>query len=89
MMGCQSDYQHKLVVTGFNLEKRIHKDHILRKIAEKIDFHFIYDDFLSDLLMVDVLWKSLNSLKLDVLEYIFWDLCVRNHMDYIDDRTVF
>lgn len=44
MMGRQPLYQHKLFVTGFNLDKRIRKDHILRKIAEKIDFHFIYDD---------------------------------------------
>jgi transposase len=44
MMGRQPLYQHKLFVTGFNLDKRIRKDHILRKIAEKIDFHFIYDE---------------------------------------------
>jgi len=44
MMGRQSDYQHKLFVTGFNLDKRIRKDHILRKIAEKIDFDFIYNE---------------------------------------------
>jgi len=44
MMGRQPDYQHKLFVTGFNLDKRIRKDHILRKIAEKIDFDFIYKE---------------------------------------------
>lgn len=44
MMGRQTDYQHKLFVTGFNLDKRIRKDHILRKIEEKIDFDFIYDE---------------------------------------------
>ena len=44
MMGRQPVYQHKLFVTGFNLDKRIRKDHILRKIAEKIDFQFIYDE---------------------------------------------
>jgi len=44
MMGRQSDYQHKLFVKGFNLDKRIRKDHLLRKIAEKIDFNFIYDE---------------------------------------------
>jgi transposase len=43
-MGRQIDYQHKLFVTGFNLEKRIRKDHILRKISEKIDFDFIYEE---------------------------------------------
>ena len=42
MMGLQSSFQHKLFVMGFNLEKRIRNDHILRKILEKIDFNFIY-----------------------------------------------
>ena len=32
MMGRQLVYQHKLFVTGFNLDKRIRKDHILRNI---------------------------------------------------------
>jgi len=41
-MGYQSSFQHKLFVMGFSLEKRIRKDHILRKILEKIDFDFIY-----------------------------------------------
>jgi transposase len=44
MMGHQSDYQQKLFITGFNLDKRIPKDHILRKISEKIDFNFIYGE---------------------------------------------
>ncbi len=44
MMGHQPDFQHKLFITGFNLDKRIRKDHILRKISEKIDFHFIYKE---------------------------------------------
>jgi len=44
MMGYQPDYQHKLFVTGFNLGKRIRKDHILRKILKKIDFDFIYGE---------------------------------------------
>ena len=44
MMGHQRDYQHKLFVNGFNLDKRIRKDHILRKIAEKIDFDFTYKE---------------------------------------------
>ena len=43
MMGRQNDYQHKFFITGFNLDKRIRKDHILRKISEKIDFDFIYE----------------------------------------------
>ena len=44
MMGRQTDYQQKLFVTGFNLDKRIRKDHPLRKIQEKIDFDFIYKE---------------------------------------------
>ncbi len=43
-MGRQIDYQHKIFVTGFNLEKRIRDDHLLRKIREKIDFDFIYNE---------------------------------------------
>ena len=42
MMGRQPPYQNKLFITGFNLEKRIREDHILRKIAQQIDFNFIY-----------------------------------------------
>ncbi len=41
MIGYQHDYQHKLFVTGFNLENRFRKDHILRKISEEVDFDFI------------------------------------------------
>jgi transposase len=44
MMGRQPDYQHKLFVTGFNLEKRIRTDHPLRTIAATIDFDFIYKE---------------------------------------------
>ncbi|HUT72079.1 MAG TPA: IS1182 family transposase [Desulfatiglandales bacterium] len=44
MMGHQSEYQQKLFVTGFNLEKRIRKDHILRKIAQTVDCDFIYKE---------------------------------------------
>ena len=32
------------LVTGLNFEKRIRKDHPLRKIDEKIDFDFIYKE---------------------------------------------
>jgi transposase len=42
MMGRQSDNQSKLFYTCLNLEKRIRKDHILRKIAQFIDSDFIY-----------------------------------------------
>jgi transposase len=44
MMGHQPGYQQKLFITGFNLDERIRKDHILRKIREKIDFDFIYKE---------------------------------------------
>lgn len=44
MMGRQNDYQHKLFINGFNLDKRVRKDHILRKISENIDFDFIYKE---------------------------------------------
>ena len=44
MMGRQTDYQNKFFITGFNLDKRIRDDHPLRKIREKIDFDFIYED---------------------------------------------
>lgn len=44
MMGHQLDYQNKLFVTNFSLEKRVRKDHILRKIKDKIDFDFIYKE---------------------------------------------
>ena len=43
-MGQQDGYQQKLFITGFNLDKRIPKDHILRKISETIDFDFIYNE---------------------------------------------
>ena len=44
MMGRQPDYQNKLFITGFNLDKLIRSDHPLRKINEKIDFNFIYHE---------------------------------------------
>jgi len=44
MMGRQANYQNKLFITGFNLDKRIRHDHLLRKVQEKIDFDFIYDE---------------------------------------------
>jgi len=42
MMGRQPDAQQKLFYTCLNLEKRVRKDHILRKLAKLIDFDFIY-----------------------------------------------
>ena len=44
MMGRQGDYQNKFFITGFNLDKRIRDDHPLRKIREKIDFDFVYEE---------------------------------------------
>jgi transposase len=43
-MGRQSSYQYKFFMTGFSLEKRIPKDHVLRRILNKVDFDFIYED---------------------------------------------
>jgi transposase len=40
MMGHQPEYQRKLFIAGFSLDRRVRKDHILRKIAKKIDFNF-------------------------------------------------
>jgi transposase len=42
MMGHENGNQQKFFVTGFNLDKRVRRDHILRKISKKIDFDFIY-----------------------------------------------
>lgn len=44
MMGQQDGFQEKLFITGFNLDKRIPENHILRKISETIDFDFIYKE---------------------------------------------
>ena len=44
MMGQQKDFQQKIFITDFNLEKRVPKDHLLRKIQEQIDFDFIYKE---------------------------------------------
>ena len=42
-MGCKPDAQRKRFYTCLNLDKRIRKDHILRKIDDVIDFNFIYE----------------------------------------------
>jgi transposase len=44
MMGYQKNPQSKLFHYGVSLEKRIPKDHILRKINAKVDFDFIYKE---------------------------------------------
>lgn len=43
MMGRQSKVQKKLFYTKLNLDRRIRKDHILRKINKHINFEFIYN----------------------------------------------
>ncbi|MGH7800944.1 MAG: transposase [Thermodesulfobacteriota bacterium] len=44
MMSYQDPPQRKLFYIGINLDKRIRKDHPLRKIRELIDFDFIYKE---------------------------------------------
>ena len=45
MMGQEEKQpQGKLFYTGLNLEERIRKDHLLRKIKQRIDFDFIYEE---------------------------------------------
>ena len=44
MMGFQNNDQDKIFISGFRLDDRVRKDHILRKISQKIDFDFIYDE---------------------------------------------
>lgn len=41
-MGVQQEQQGSLFSMGINLDKRIRKDHPLRKITELIDFNFVY-----------------------------------------------
>jgi hypothetical protein len=41
MMGRQPENQLKLFYTKFNLDQRLRKDHILRKVEKYIDFEFI------------------------------------------------
>ena len=44
MMGRQSKVQNKLFYTTINLEQRVRKNHILRKVKRLIDFDFIYNE---------------------------------------------
>ena len=44
MMDHQAPYQHKFFVKAFKLDKRIRPDHLPRKILEKIEFDFIYQE---------------------------------------------
>ena len=42
MMGRQPKVQKKLFYTTFNLDQRVRKDHILRKIVTHVNFDYIY-----------------------------------------------
>jgi len=44
MMSRQKKVQNKLFYTAINLERRLRKDHILRKVKSHIDFDFIYKE---------------------------------------------
>jgi transposase len=44
MMGYQPPPQRSLFYTGFNLDKRIRRNHPLRKVRESIDFDFLYKE---------------------------------------------
>src|SRR4030043_1755784 len=44
MMGYQPDFQPKLFYHQINLDQRVPREHILRKIEQKIDFDFIYQE---------------------------------------------
>jgi transposase/uncharacterized protein (UPF0179 family) len=44
MMGRQKKVQKKLFYTNLDLDQRIRKDHILRKVNKYVDFDFIYNE---------------------------------------------
>ena len=44
MMGHQPKVQEKLFYTRFNLNQRIPKNHLLRKISNMVDFDFVYKE---------------------------------------------
>ena len=44
MMGRKAEVQNKLFYEAINLDRRIRKDHFLRKIARLVDFDFIYKE---------------------------------------------
>lgn len=44
MMGRQKKQQQKLFYTRLNLDKRIRKNHLLRRIDQHIDFDFVYNE---------------------------------------------
>jgi len=44
MMGQEGSFQPKLFFHQINLDQRVPKDHLLRKIQEMVDFGFIYGE---------------------------------------------
>jgi hypothetical protein len=46
MMGRQPNPQQKLFYDRIRLDQRIRSDHVLRQIAQHIDFDFIYSQVL-------------------------------------------
>ncbi len=44
MMGQESTFEPKLFYHQINLDQKVPKNHLLRKIREQIDFDFIYDE---------------------------------------------
>jgi len=44
MMGKEQGFQPSLFYTNFNIDRRVRKDHPLRKIKQLIDFDFIYQE---------------------------------------------
>ncbi len=44
MMGRERGFQPKLFYHQINLDQRVPRDHLLRKIERRIDFDFIYSE---------------------------------------------
>ena len=44
MMGRDKPSQHSLFYTGINLEKRVRREHVLRRVARLVDFEFVYGE---------------------------------------------
>ena len=44
MMGRDEPPQGSLFYTGINLEKRVRREHVLRRVARLIDFDFVYGE---------------------------------------------
>ena len=44
MMGRDKPPQRSLFYTGINLDKRVRREHVLRKVAELVDFEFVYGE---------------------------------------------